>query len=73
MYTAAKRQNPEESGYSGGLVHDETKIQEGLVLSMEEVYPNLIGWVDTGEKCTGMNTNVFRKNTNLRAHRLCMI
>ena len=27
MYTAAKRQNPEESGYSGGLVHDETKIQ----------------------------------------------
>lgn len=36
---------------------------------MEGVYPNLIGWVDTGEECTDMNTNAFRKNTNLRAHR----
>lgn len=50
MYSAAKEQNLEEKGYSGGLVHDETKIQEGLVLSMKGGYPNLIGWVDTGEE-----------------------
>lgn len=43
MYSAAKEQNLEENGYSGGLVHDETKIQEGLVLSMKGGYPNLIG------------------------------
>lgn len=50
MYSAAKEQNLEENGYSGGLVHDETKIQEGLVLSMKGGYPNLIGWVDTGRR-----------------------
>ena len=61
MYTAAKEQNLEESGYSGGLVHDETKIQEGLVLSMKGGYPNLIGWVDTGEE--NMHANVLRNNT----------
>ena len=43
---------------------------KGLVLSKEGAYLNLIGWVDTknGEKCTGMHTNVLKKNANLRAH-----
>lgn len=60
MYSAAKEQNLEENGYSGGLVHDETKIQEGLVLSMKGGYPNLIGWVDTGEE--NMHATVLKKN-----------
>lgn len=59
MYSAAKEQNLEEKGYSGGLVHDETKIQEGLVLSMKGGYPNQIGWVDTGEE--NMHATVLKK------------
>ena len=62
MFTAGKEQNLEESGYSGGLVHDETKIQEGLVLSMKGGYPNLIGWVDTASE-ENMHANILRNNT----------
>ena len=44
---------------------------KGVVLSKEGAYLNLIGWVDAknDEECTGMHTNVFKKNANLRAHR----
>lgn len=60
MYTAAREGNLAGHGYSGGLVHDETKIKEGLVLSMKGGYPNLIGWVDTGEE--NRHANILKTN-----------
>jgi hypothetical protein len=47
---AAKENQLEEHGYAGGLVHGETKIQEGLALDMSSGCPKLIGWIDTGEE-----------------------
>lgn len=61
MYSAAKEKNLEENGYSGGLVHNVTKIQKGLVLSMKRGYPKLIGWVDRGEE--NVHATVLKKNT----------
>lgn len=50
MHNTAKKQNLSQSGYYGGLVHDETKIQEDLVINTKGRENKLVGWVDTGDE-----------------------
>lgn len=50
MLNTAKSHNILTSGYYGGLIHDETKIQEDLVFNVKGNENKLIGWVDTGEE-----------------------
>ena len=51
MYKAAQEQNIPDYGYAGGLIHDETKIQDNLVLQKgKDGDISLIGFVDTGEE-----------------------
>ncbi|XP_069123679.1 uncharacterized protein [Argopecten irradians] len=48
MSATARKLNIPPSGYYGGLVHDEMKIQEGLVLNLKGKENTLVGFVDTG-------------------------
>ena len=50
MANTAKKQGIPRSGYYGGLVHDETKIQEDLVLNTKGKDDKLIGWIHTGNE-----------------------
>ena len=61
MYMAAKENQLEEHGYAGGLVHDETKIQEGIALDMSSGFPKLIGWIDTGEE--NLHAKILKEKT----------
>ena len=48
MYHAAKGANIPPHGWSGGLHHDETKVQKDIVFQMLNGTPTLVGWVDVG-------------------------
>ncbi|CAC5399565.1 unnamed protein product [Mytilus coruscus] len=50
MFNTAKKMKLSVSGYHGGLVHDETKIQEDLVINTKGSQNQLVGWVDTGDE-----------------------
>jgi hypothetical protein len=75
FYTGCILQHRKEIWKSMGiLVHGETKIQEGLVLSMKGGHPQLIGWVDTGEE--NMHANILKTNAmhaKLATHALQII
>ena len=59
MYHAAKDAKIPDYGYAGGLVHNEAKIQDDLVISKKGGKINLVGFVDAGEK-----GNLLRKLKN---------
>ena len=48
MHMAAVDAKLPNHGWSGGLIHDETKIQSDLVVDQTGGIPKLVGWVDTG-------------------------
>ena len=48
MYHAAKGANIPPHDWSGGLHHDETKVQKDIVFQMLNGTPTLVGWVDVG-------------------------
>lgn len=50
MTNTAKKQGLPNSWYYGGLVHDDTKIQEALVLNTNGKEDKLIGWIDIGNE-----------------------
>lgn len=56
MYHAALESKVPAHGWAGGLIHDETKIQSDLVLSMRDGILKLIGWIDTGEEGDDLRT-----------------
>lgn len=56
MYHAAKDAQLPPHGWAGGLIHDETKVQSDLVLTMKGGNPTLVGWVDTGSEGQNMRT-----------------
>ncbi|XP_014675321.1 PREDICTED: uncharacterized protein LOC106815380 [Priapulus caudatus] len=50
MRAAAQEAKVPDHGWAGGLHHDETKIQQDLVLIMMGGKPSLTGWIDVGEE-----------------------
>lgn len=61
MYEAAKHAKVPTYGMAGGILHDETKIQPDLVMSMEGGTPRLVGWVDTSQ--AGNDLRYLREGT----------
>ncbi|KAL3832244.1 hypothetical protein ACJMK2_023904 [Sinanodonta woodiana] len=56
MYQAANYANVPEEGSAGGLIHDERKTQQDLVLDMRGGKLHLVGWVDTGVEGNDLRT-----------------
>lgn len=54
MHLAAVEAKVPDHGRAGGLIHDEMKIQDDLVLSMRNGTPKLVGWIDTGEEAQNL-------------------
>jgi hypothetical protein len=50
MHQAAQDCNLPTAGWYGGLVHDEMKIQQDLMLSTKGARNTLVGWVDTTDE-----------------------
>ena len=61
MLNTAKKMKLPLSGYHGGLVHDETKIQEDLVINTKGCENQLVGWVDTGDE--GESLKILKEKT----------
>jgi predicted TIM-barrel fold metal-dependent hydrolase len=59
MLNSAKQVNLPVSGYYGGILHDEAKIQEDLVIKVKGGTNELIGWVDTGNE--GDNLRILKE------------
>lgn len=47
MGQTALNMNIEKHGYAGGLIHDEMKIQNDLVMTVKNGMPELVGFIDT--------------------------
>jgi len=56
MFESAKQVNLPNEGYFGGLIHDETKIQQDLVWKKSGIAIALVGFVDTGPEGTSVKT-----------------
>ncbi|KAJ8017433.1 hypothetical protein HOLleu_45163 [Holothuria leucospilota] len=54
MYEAGNQDKIPANGRRGLLIHDETKLQDDLVMKMENGIPKLVGWVDCGPEATNM-------------------
>ena len=52
MYDTAKIADLPKEGYFGGLIHDETKIQQDVVWTKSGQSTCIVGFVDTGEDST---------------------
>lgn len=61
MANVAKQHNIPAAGYHGGLIHDETRIQQDLVMNCKGKSAELIGWIDTGEE--GNNIRVAKSQS----------
>jgi hypothetical protein len=65
MLNSAKQVNLPVSGYYGGILHDEAKIQEDLVIKVKGGTNELIGWVDEGDNLRILKEqNVTKKLAN---------
>ncbi|CAG2219905.1 unnamed protein product [Mytilus edulis] len=60
MRNTAIQVNVPPSGYHGGLLHDEAKIQEDLVLNVKGERSELVGWIDTGSEAE--NLRIVKEN-----------
>lgn len=58
MFESAKDAKVGPEGLAGVLMHDETKIQEDLVLKNRDGSLKLVGWINNGEE--GNNIRVLR-------------
>lgn len=56
MFNTAKKVGLPDAGYHGGIIHDETKIQESLVLNVKGRENKLIGFVETGVEGESLRT-----------------
>ena len=66
MYQAVIDANLLPEGYSGGLLHDEMKIQKELVFLNRDDLPRLIGFVEAGDEARNVRIlqyDKFRKKT----------
>ena len=64
MYQSAQKVKLTDAGRHGGLIHDEIKIQEDLVLKKDGSDVKLSGWVDTGEEA--FNLSLLKSNGQTR-------
>ena len=55
MYNTALANNVPPSGYYGGIIHDEAKIQQDLVIHVKGKSNELVGWINTGEEAQCLN------------------
>ncbi|CAG2223976.1 unnamed protein product [Mytilus edulis] len=60
MRNTAIQVNVPPSGYHGGLLHDEAKIQEDLVLNVKGERSELVGSIDTGSEAE--NLRIVKEN-----------
>lgn len=62
MRKTAEKANLPDAGYYGysGLLHDEAKIQQDLIINCKGKTNQLIGWVDTGNEC--QNLKIIKDN-----------
>jgi hypothetical protein len=60
MRNTADKIKLQDSGFYGGILHDETKIQQDLVIKKKGDVSEIIGWVDTGEDC--QNLRIIKDN-----------
>jgi hypothetical protein len=37
------------NGWVGGIHHDETRVQQDLIVDMQDGIPSLIGWIDLAD------------------------
>lgn len=58
MHEAAKQVNLPKEGYFGGLIHDETKIQQDIIWKKTGKLTTIVGFVDTG--CESINIKTLR-------------
>ena len=49
MYLSAKEMKLSPNGWVGGIHHEETRVQQDLIVDMQDGIPSLIGWIDLGE------------------------
>lgn len=64
MYESAKGLKLPPNGWVGGLHHDETKVQQDLVVEMKGGTPIITGWIDLGEEA--QNLRVMKDQTVTR-------
>ena len=50
MANTARKQGVPRPRYYGGHIHDETKIQEDLVMNTKSREDELVGWINTGDE-----------------------
>ena len=55
MYNTALANNLPPWGHYGGIIHDEAKIQQDLVINVKGKCNELVGWIDTGEEAHNLN------------------
>lgn len=56
MYESAKGLRLPPNGWVGGLHHDETKVQQDLVMEMKGGTPIITGWIDLGEEAQNLKS-----------------
>ena len=55
MYNTALANNLPPWGHYGGIIHDEAKIKQDLVINVKGKCNELVGWIDTGEEAHNLN------------------
>jgi hypothetical protein len=50
IYSSAKEIKLSPNGWVGGIHHDETRVQQDLIVDMQDGILSLIGWIDLGEE-----------------------
>lgn len=60
MRKTAEKANLPDARYYGGLLHDEAKIQQDLIINCKGKTNQLNGWVDTGDEC--QNLKIIKDN-----------
>lgn len=63
MHKTAEKANLPDARYYSGLLHDEAKIEQDLIINWKGKTNQIIGWVDTGDECQNLKIiNQILKN-----------
>ena len=54
MYLSAKEMKLSPNVWVGRIHHDETRVQQDLIVDMQDGIPSLIGWIDLGEEAQNL-------------------
>jgi hypothetical protein len=54
MHLSAKEMKLSPNGWVGGIHHDETRVQQYLIVDMQDGIPSLIGWIDLSEEAQNL-------------------